>query len=113
MEIRRLEDRYEIVSELGTFPLPHPAQLREQAWAAALGEGEKEVAELYACCSFDYEIVRGKDMFEQLVELVVRTDAETAAILNDMGHPAVSLFWGILLEFCPSLESSRVVVVEE
>jgi hypothetical protein len=97
-------------------PLPAPAALKDRAIDEAYGEDaamRARVVELLEACTFDYEVVPGKDSITWLLGVVVYTDADHARRLEDIGDPVVHCFYGSLELACPvGFEWNRVVVCE-
>jgi hypothetical protein len=97
--------------------LPPPAVLKQRAIAEVYGEDAAmrgRVADLLDACTFDYEVVPGKDAITWLLGVVVYTDADHAELLKDIGDPVVHCFYGSLsLAARPAdFEWNRVVVCE-
>jgi hypothetical protein len=106
----KLADEVRVVD--GTrFPLPSTTELRTAAIAAAaeFSGDESDAVRILADSEFDFEIVPGKDMIEQLIGVVITTSPEYAVILRDPNHPAVPAVMGALLEACPEIGSKRIV----
>lgn len=95
------------------LPLVPPAELKRQALAAADAEYEPErsgVVGLLDACTFEYEVVPGKDSVSWVLGVVIRTDAGRARRLADHSDPAVLGFYRALLAAAgPDLGSERVV----
>jgi hypothetical protein len=104
------------VSYGGEIPLPSPTELKRRAIEESYGEHaamHAQVIELLEACTFDYEVVPGKDAITWLLGVVVYTDAEHARVLGDLADSVVHCFYGSLSAACPAgFESDRVVVCE-
>jgi hypothetical protein len=112
LKLRKTANGYEVRVVDGTrFPLPSAAELKANAIAAAteFGGDDSEAVRILADCEFNFEIVPGKDIVEELIGVVITTSPESAAILRDPDHPAVPDVMGSLIEACPDIGSSRVV----
>jgi hypothetical protein len=80
-------------------PLPSPAVLKQRAIGETYGEDAAmrgRVIDLLEACTFDYEVVPGKDAITWLLGVVVCTDAGYARLLKDIGDPVVHCFYGAL-----------------
>jgi hypothetical protein len=96
--------------------LPSPANLKRRAIEEAYGEHaamREQVVELLEACTFDYEVVQGKDAITWLLGPVIYTDAEHARQLEDIGDSVVHCFYGSLALVCSAgFTWSRVAVCE-
>jgi hypothetical protein len=69
--------------------------------------------ELLDACTFDYEVVVGRDGIADILGLVIYTDAEHGRLFRDWADPEVcSCVMSALATVCPDLGSDRVVVLE-
>lgn len=112
LELSKTLNGYEVRVVDGTrFALPPSTELRTAAIAAAaeFSGDESDAVQILADSEFDFEVVAGKDMTEQLIGVVITTSPEYAVILRDPNHPAVSDVMGALLEACPEIGSERIV----
>jgi hypothetical protein len=96
--------------------LPSPANLKRRALEEAYGEHagmREQVIELLEACTFDYEVVQGKDAITWLLGIIVFTDAPHAGMLEDIGDPVVHCSFGSIELACSvGFGWSRVVVCE-
>lgn len=98
------------------FPLLSPVELKQQALEEAGYEREpvrSAAIDLLEACSFEYEVVAGKDAISWLLGVVIHTDPEHARRLADHSDPAVHAVYGILLNVCPDFGADRVVAHEK
>ena len=85
-QIRKDTNSWMLVGYDAEIPLPSPSPLKRQAIEEAYGEDpamHELVIELLEACTFDYEIVPGKDSITWLFGVIVYTDAEYAKILEN------------------------------
>jgi hypothetical protein len=71
------------------LPLPSPTELKRRAIEESYGEHaamHAQVIELLEACTFDYEVVPGKDSITWLLGVVVYTDADHARVLQDFAN---------------------------
>lgn len=95
----------------GSFPLPLVDVLKSQAieFAIAYSGEDSDAVRILRDCELDYEIVPGKDAFEELIGVVITVSVDDAAILNAPRNPVLPEVMGALLEACPDLGSERIV----
>ena len=110
LEIRRSPTEIRVrVEGGGSFPLPHPTDLKAAALEQAAGWGDSKAAALIQDCDFDYELVAGKDALVERIAVVVTTSSENAAVLRDRDHPIQPKFWGAIMGACADIGDSRIV----
>ena len=100
------------------LPLPSPARLKERTRELIADytmppDERARAEELLDALTFDYEVVAGRDGIEDVLGLVIYTDAEHGKFLNEWADPGVcSCVMSALGLVRPDLGSDRVVIVD-
>jgi uncharacterized protein len=111
LEITKTEQNFVARYGKTTIVLPNSNQLREAAVADALDYygPDCEAARILAECDFEFEVAPGEDAFSHEIGLVIITSAEHASVLEGDSEDMVAVM-SSLLEVCPDIAASRVVV---
>jgi hypothetical protein len=112
LRIQQTESGYAAIYGQAEIPLPDPRRLKQVAMDALRADGEDEAADTLRDCDLAYAVARGKDDIEQLIEIVIAAPGDAFAILNDCGHPLTGTVIMALVDVCPDLGSSRIILKE-
>jgi hypothetical protein len=108
--IRRKGEGYLAVSGDIEVELPDPERLKQKVieWLLEMYRPpEEKAASLLRECDLSYRVVKGKDIVEQLIEIVIAAPPGTYETLQQQEtHDTIM---GVFMEVCPNLESGRIV----
>jgi len=108
--IRRKGTGYVAASGLIEVELPDPEQLRQKVieWLLEMYKPpEEKAASLLRDCELSYKVVKGKDVVEQLIQIVVAAPPAAYEALQE--QQIQDTIMGTFMEVCPDLGSGRVV----
>ena len=112
MEIRRTDSGYVAVTGICEVELPEPDQLKQAAidrLLEGLRPADQRAANLLLGCDLSYDVAKGKDVTEPLIEIVIAAPLEAYEILQDEENPLTQNVLAALLEACPEIGSDRIV----
>lgn len=112
MVLRRKGSGYIAASAFGEIGLPAPEQLKQAAidWLSeeAAGLSDERAATLLRTCDLSYDIARGKDVMEYLIQVVIAAPRQAHEVLQDESNPITKNILSALLEICPDIGSNRL-----
>jgi hypothetical protein len=108
--IRRKGEGYVAVSGNIEVELPDPEPLKKKVieWLLEMYQPpEEKAASLLRDCDLSYKVVKGKDIVEQLIQIVIAAPSGTYEALQE--QQIQDTIMGTFMEVCPDLGSGRVV----
>ncbi len=109
-KIQRRGTGYVAVSGGVEVELPDPERLKQKVieWLLEMYRPpEEKAASLLRDCDLSYRVVKGKDIVEQLIEIVIAAPPGTYETLQQ--QEIQDTIMGVFMELCPDLESGRIV----
>jgi hypothetical protein len=111
-KIERRATGYVAVTAGLEVELPDPNRLKLTAVESlleAIDPPDEKAASVLHRCELNYDIAKGKDDIDQLIELVIAAPPEAYEILREEGNRTRDIIFGALLEACPDIGSDRVI----
>jgi hypothetical protein len=112
MVIQRKGSAYVATTGFGQVELPVPEQLKEAAidlLLEAVHPPDEQAASLLRSCDLSYDVAKGKDVTEPLIEVVIAAPPQAHEVLHDERSAITDSILSALLQACPDLGSHRLV----
>jgi hypothetical protein len=112
LTIQRTDSGYVAKVGFAQIKLPSPEDLKARAieWLLeAVHPPDKEAASVLRVCELSYDVAKGKEAIEELIEVVIAAPFRAHKVLQDHRSPVTGNTMSALMEICPDLGSDRLV----